>query len=112
MILPIDCKTFDSYIKDKCIPHVENQLKDCQRLDIVWDVYKEHSLKAETRVKGGLGVRRKVTGNTPIPSNWPLFLCDDKNKTELNEILAKNVMSFCAHENKQLIFMHGETVLA
>ena len=53
-----------------------------QRLDIVWDQYKQDSLKADTREKQGKlkGIRRKVAASTKLPGNWQDFLKDNANK--------------------------------
>ena len=53
-------KTFGSYANDVIIPHSSDALKDVERLDVVWDVYKTNSLKKTTREKRGIGNRRKV----------------------------------------------------
>lgn len=53
-----------------------------------------NSLKESTRVKRGKGVRRKVKGQTKLPTNFPDFLRDSKNKTELFELLTEKVAKF------------------
>ena len=66
------------------------------RIDLVFDIYKADSLKATTREKRGRGTRRHVTKDRKCPSNWPMFLKEDRNKEELNIFLAEqlSVMTF------------------
>ena len=66
------------------------------RIDLVFDIYKADSLKATTREKRGRGTRRHVTKEGKCPSNWPMFLKEDRNKEELNIFLAEqlSVMTF------------------
>ena len=77
-----------------------------QRLDIVWDQYKQDSLKADTREKWGKlkGIGRKVAASTKLPGNWQDFLKDNTNKEELYSFLTSAV---CCHT-----FPEGKTVVA
>ena len=61
MLPPIACKTFLDYAEKVFIPYLKNQASRVERLDLVWDVYLENSLKNSTRDKRGQGVRRKLT---------------------------------------------------
>ncbi|KAH3847816.1 hypothetical protein DPMN_090148 [Dreissena polymorpha] len=83
MLKPIFCKTFEDYAKDVFLPYIDNQLKTCSRVDVVWDEYREDSMKASTCGKHGKGIRRRVQADSAIPGNWESFLCIDDNKTEL-----------------------------
>ncbi len=62
--------TFDQYFSDVFLPWTTNILSNCDRIDIVWDVYKPSSLKESTRQKRGKGIRRKVSGQAKLPSNF------------------------------------------
>lgn len=53
--------------------------------------YRENSLKGETRGKRGDGPRVRVALDTRIPKNWPEFLRNDVNKTELFGLLADSI---------------------
>src|SRR6218665_1146320 len=57
--------------------------KTHRRNDIIFDVYKENSLKMYTRLIRGKGSRRKVTSQCKMPKNWPNFLQNEDNKKEL-----------------------------
>ena len=63
----------------------------------MFDVYHQSSLKAETRSKRGRGVRRRVTKEGKIPSNWRNFLRVNDNKVELFNFLADKI----AHMSSQ-----------
>jgi len=78
-----DCKIFDgtavvhdlpSTAENVFIPFSLNPLQSSKRVDFVWDMYKANSIKDSTGEKRVKGQRRKVTGDTKIPSNWKAFL--------------------------------------
>ena len=37
---PRDCDTFGEYVSKIFVPHIENALGKCKRVDIVWDSYR------------------------------------------------------------------------
>ena len=82
--------------------NVLKELASVKRLDIVWDVYLEDSLKAATRQKRGSGLQKKVIPSATLPDNWKGFLRVDDNKTELFAFLAKKVGGTKV-EGKQLV---------
>ena len=53
IIKPNGVTTFKQYATQNFIPYIKHQLISCQRIDIVWDVYVENSLKASARHKRG-----------------------------------------------------------
>ena len=59
------------------------------RVDLVWDIYKDDSLKGTARAKRGKGVRRHVVGKTALPGNLQNFLRFDSNQRELFNFLSK-----------------------
>ena len=72
-------------------PILKRQLRDTKRVDVVWDDYRPDSLKEGTREKRGKGVRRKVSSDAKLPSNWNDFLRDPMNKKELFGLLSSVV---------------------
>ena len=73
-------KTFDEYFHSVFLPWTESMLHNSNRIDIIWDVYRAESLKESTRERRGKGIRRKVSGQTNLPSSIQNFLCDSKKK--------------------------------
>ena len=63
----IPVKAFKDYSQPGFLPYLECMLQDVGRLDIVWDVYKEDILKAQTRQNRGAGNHLRVANNTNIP---------------------------------------------
>ena len=57
ILKPIAITTFEDYALKVFIPYLDRQLQNVSRLDIVWDQYLDNSLKAQTRMKRGKGVR-------------------------------------------------------
>ena len=96
------CKTFQDYADNCFIPYINRKLQQVSRLDIVWDVYLENSIKGSAREKRGVGVRRRVEASVVIQSNWPQFLRIADNKTELFGFLAQQ-LSTVSCENKVIV---------
>lgn len=90
-VSPKSPKTFDAYVQEDIIPKIESYGTKYGRVDVVFDVYKKDSLKAETRRNRGRSIRRRVTSNSKTPKNWKHFLRDSTNKTELFEFLADKI---------------------
>ena len=104
--------TFDMYADVVFIPHLEIQLQDTNRLDIVWDAYISDSLKESTREKRAKGIRRKVSGSTKIPGNWQNFLGDPVNKKELFAFLTSKIESFHRPPTNKVYVTSGQGVSA
>ena len=111
MTSPGAARTFQEYADNGFMPYIMKQLQPVKRVDIIWDVYRQDSLKAVTREKRGSGTRRRVTSSSQIPKNWKSFLCVNENKTELFHFLAKQVES-CHVEGKELCTNYEEHVLS
>ena len=54
MLKPNGASTFCEYATKEFLNFIKNQLATANRLDIVWDVYIENSLKLSARTKRGL----------------------------------------------------------
>lgn len=90
---PWQSRTFDNYANHIILPHITSFAQGHFRVDIVFDVYRDESLKGETRRKRGVGYRRKVTDNTRPPTFWNSFLRCNENKTELFGFLPEIIVS-------------------
>ncbi|KAJ8415665.1 hypothetical protein AAFF_G00402220 [Aldrovandia affinis] len=88
---PTEFKGVQEYAMLDVLPTIQAYSTKYKRTDIVFDVYRPSSLKAETRSKRGRGVRRRVTGKGKIPSNWRNFLRENDNKAELFNFLADKI---------------------
>ena len=76
--------------------HAVLLVRDCNRLDIVFDQYFSDSLKAQTRTgRGEAGTRvLNINDDTPFPSNFlSSFLCNSQNKNDLSLYLAPKLIS-------------------
>ncbi len=79
---------------------------------MVWDIYKNDSLKSHVRQRRGGGLALRVSGNTLLPRNWANFLRVDSNKTGLFTYLASEIKSCTGPEGKSLLSTDGETVVS
>ena len=104
--------TFSEYAEKVFIPYLIDQLQSSSRVDVVWDTYIADSLKESTREKRGKGLRRKVSSQTKLPSNWMDFLRDSTNKKELFAFLTSKVTEFTFPPNKAVYITCGESVVS
>ena len=104
---PTGVLTFDDYADKIFIPHKQQHLQQAERVDIVWDTYITNSLKESTRQKRGAGVRRKVSSQAKVPSNWMAFLRDSTNKLELFQFLSDKVSVFNFPADKSVCITSG-----
>ncbi|CAG9819991.1 unnamed protein product [Phaedon cochleariae] len=78
-----------------------------KRIDVIWDIYIDKSLKASTREKRGKGKRKLVRENTSIPRNWNDFLRDSENKNQLFDLISNHLKDMPLHENT-VVYQHQE----
>ena len=102
---PRGASTFANYcseLKDK-LKTIGNGLA---RVDVVFDISKDKSLKSQTRENRGAGIR--VRENTPVLKNFTSFMRNDLNKTELFVMLA---LSFAVIANPTIMATNLENVV-
>ena len=81
--------SFDDYIF-KVLNYIRNQFHgEVMRVDIVFEVLRNDSLKAATREKRGKGTHRHVEGRNKVPSNWQDFFRNDDSKADLFHRIAE-----------------------
>ena len=68
---PAAAKTFDEYAQHVIIPYSSSQLRSVSRVDLVWDIYKDDSLKDTARAKRGKG--DMWLGRLPYPETGRTF---------------------------------------
>ena len=84
-------RTFKDYSQLVFLPYIQRMLQEVFRVDIVWDIYKEDSLKTQTRQDRGSGYHLRVENTTQIPTNWKNFLRCDANKDTFFKLLASEL---------------------
>ena len=110
MLKPVGARTFQDYAMLVFLPYIKAQLARVTRVDIIWDIYIPDSLKFTAKENRGKGVRRRVAAANSIPGNWHEFLRVDKNKTELFNFLAHEVVENLSTE-KEVFSTCGKHVL-
>jgi len=111
MLKPGGVKTFNEYAVEIFMPFIASQLRTACRIDVVWDRYDSISLNDTVRECRGIGIRRHVTRDTPIPRNWSEFLQSNDNKTELFNFLSNTVAQMPLELGKELVLTLGREVL-
>ena len=91
--------------------HIKTYAERYSRVDVVFDVCREDSLKAKTRQKRGSGARRKVVGNSRPPKSWNSFLRCDENKTELFSFLADKMIIAQTNKINKIITIKGSDIV-
>ena len=96
-----------------CSKMSEKVLMVCQgakRIDMCFDIYKQDSLKLQTRENRGTEIRTIVHENTQIPTDFKSFMRIDDNKTKLFGMFATNLVG--KQSTIQLITTLKDQVLA
>ena len=107
--IPHKSKTFEEYVTKDIIPQLQRYSSTYQRTDIIFDVYRDSSLKAETRSNRGKALRRRVTAKSKTLTNWKSFLRDSANKTELFQFIADIVST--TNTKRPLIVTRAENIV-
>ena len=81
-----------SIAKMSSYQNLNSYLKIEKRLDLVFDVYNENSLKSQTRENRGGGMRISVLKDTLICKDFQKFRRNGTNKTELFKMIAEAVI--------------------
>lgn len=68
-INPTGAGTFGEY-SSKIQEYFRQYTKRYERIDVVWDVYRNNSIKRDAREKRGIGRAQKVDTNLKTPKNW------------------------------------------
>ena len=82
IVSPNTSKTFQQYCRNE-LDSLMHKINKVKRADIVFDIYKDHSIKSTARETREFERRVKVSSETPIPKNRGNFLRVNKNKAEL-----------------------------
>ena len=70
---PGSSRTFDDYANDIILPHIEYLAQNHSRVDVVFDVYYDDSLKAETKKSVAKDLEGKLLGTLEHQSHGTLF---------------------------------------
>ena len=91
-LIPRGIHNFQNHGEGQSLKLIHMALRKAYRVDVVWDYYREHSIKEEIRSDRGKGSRLNVSAKVHIPKNWSKFLQDSKNKAELFRFLTEIVL--------------------
>ena len=94
MVRPTYGTNYQQYVVRHVMPFITNSLTNStSRLDIIWDIYPDHNLKAQAQAtRGNPGVTTIVEGSTPVPRDCNKFLANSRNKVQLFRFLSKAVI--------------------
>ena len=67
---------------------------ECERIDLVFDIYRDNSIKKSARyqcTKNQRPIRKDISGQKiPVPENWTFLACP-KNKSDCADFLSKPI---------------------
>ena len=89
---PKSSTTYGEYCEDELLSKLKLISQNTKRLDLVFDVYSENSLKSQTRENRGGGIRISVRKDTPFCKDFQKFMRNDTNRTELFKMIAEAVI--------------------
>ena len=117
IIKPQRASMFGEYAEMQLLPYLESHIMDgTTRVDAIWDIYTETSLKSQTRIKrGGTASRRtRVSDKIPIPkgAQWQLFLKDSQNKDELFQFISLELQRLTVNSQYHLLTTKADIVLS
>ena len=94
MVRPTYGTNYQQNVVRHFMPFITNSLTNStSRLDIIWDIYPDHNLKAQAQAKrGNPGVTTIVEGSTPVPRDWNKFLANSRNKVQLFRFLSNAII--------------------
>ena len=89
-----DCKTFGE-LADHFINSMLWNGQQCERIDVVFDRYRDISIKENARnqrTKNQRAIRKLITNrDVPLPQTWPNFLASSENKADYAHLLSKQM---------------------
>ena len=105
-------KTFGDYCDLQIPQKIKALARNVDWLDVVFDVYKETTLKQDTRDRRGTdGMRVSIRKDTPIQhKQFKKILTVSDNKTELFQLVADSIVTKC--NEKIIVCTNGSTVIS
>ncbi len=110
MIWPGAAKTVGDHLKVIVENYGLERLRYCDIIDIVWDVYIEHSLKLATRELHGQGTPQRVVATTSIPHYWADVLKCSNSKKELFAFLTDHIVGVALSVGKEVFITSNDKV--
>ena len=114
MNAPKLARTYGEYAEMEVCSKVKAMANKCERVDIVFDVYKSCSRKRETRDGRGQndGVRVSIHKNTPLFRKCRKVMAIDDNKTELFTLIADTLVEVCRDSSKTIVSTRLQNIVS
>ena len=115
MNTPKMSSTYGEYFGTELTKKIRDLSDDVIRIELVFDVYRQISVKRETRDSQGSGYRISVRPDTPIAKGTrgsSDFLKNDKNKTELFSMLADIITENIRDSQTDIVATKGIIVVS
>ena len=109
---PMTSDTYGNFCKNELIHKLKLTSQNVDRLDVVFDVYRERSLKSQTRENRGEGIRISLRKDTKIYKDFQKFMRNDLNKTELFKMISETAVEEIPETETTVIATVGSGVLS
>ena len=106
----VEGKSFGEYARIVFKPRILHDLTRAKRVDVVWDDYRQLTIKGTVRDKRGAGMRQRVSSEAKVPKNWSLYIADSCNKIEFFRYLSTSIEQQVIAGNKNLYVTAGQVV--
>ena len=108
MIRPTKATDFQQYVDHHFIPYIASAISEStSRVDIIWDTYPDHIIKAQTQSRRGT----PGAPSTPIPYDRKKLLGNAENKIQLFRYLSKAIVKAEPLRNVLVYSTYDDTVL-
>ena len=109
---PAGIMTYSQYVNHVFIRKIKSFAQNATRIDVVFDQYHQHSLKATARAKRGQSAVRRVSPDVLTPRDWKEFLRNECNKTSLFQLIASTLVENIVIHDKEIYTTNGPGVLS
>ena len=109
MIKPKNESTIDEYC-ETFLSHIQTYFYSCNRVDVIFYIYLQSSLKDGVRETRGVAPSMIVRGTTKV-KNWSRFLKNGSNKQSFFEYIALYAKSLQIDSRKQLVITCRDSVI-
>ena len=75
----VEGRSFGEYARIVLKSRILHDLARAKRVDVVWDDYRQLTIKGTVRNKRGAGMRQRVSSEAKVPNNLSLLLVDSCN---------------------------------
>ena len=109
---PMLSNTYGNFCKKEFLYKLKQASQNVARLDVVFDIYKENSLKRQTKEYRGEGIRISIRKDTKMYKDFQKFMRNDVKKPELFKMILEAVVEEILETETTVITTIGSGVVS